>query len=35
LSDEQIDLLEQLAKVEGKEIRGERGVLHRVRDLFG
>ncbi len=35
LTDEQIELLRQLAKVEGKEIRGERGVLHRVRDLFG
>ena len=35
LSDEQIELLEQLARAEGKEIRGERGVLHRVRDLFG
>ena len=35
LSDDQIELIEQLAKAEGREIRGERGVLHRVRDLFG
>ena len=35
LTDEQIELLEQLAKSEGKEIRGDRSVLHRVRDLFG
>lgn len=35
LTDEQVELLRQLAEAEGKEIRGERGVLNRVRDLFG
>jgi molecular chaperone DnaJ len=35
LSDSEIDLLRQLAEVEGKEVREDRGVLNRVRDLFG
>ena len=35
LSDTQIDLLRQLAEAEGKEVREDRGVLNRVRDLFG
>ena len=35
LSDEQLDLLRQLAETEGKAVRGERRVLDRVRDLFG
>ncbi len=35
LSEEQVDLLRRLAESEGKEVRGERRVLDRVRDLFG
>jgi molecular chaperone DnaJ len=35
LTNEQIELLRQLAEAEGKEIQGDRSVLHRVRDLFG
>ena len=35
LSDEQVELLRQLAEAEGKQVRQDRGVLNRVRDLFG
>ena len=35
LSDAEIELLRQLAEAEGKEVRQDRGVLNRVRDLFG
>ena len=35
LSSEQIELLRELAEAEGKDVHEERGVLHRVRDLFG
>ena len=35
LSDEQIELLRRLAELEGKEVKGDRGVIGRVRDLFG
>ena len=35
LSPEQIDLLRQLAEVEGSEVREGRGVLGKVKDLFG
>ncbi len=35
LSDEHLDLVRQLAEIEGSEVRGERRVLDRVRDLFG
>ena len=35
LSETEIELLRQLAEAEGKEVREDRGVLNRVRDLFG
>jgi len=35
LNDEQRDLLRKLAELEGRPVKEERGVLHRVRDLFG
>ncbi len=35
LSDEELDLLRQLAEASGQEIREDKGVLNRVRDLFG
>jgi molecular chaperone DnaJ len=35
LSDEQRELLRKLAELEGRPVKEERGVLHRVRDLFG
>ncbi|MEE8278145.1 MAG: molecular chaperone DnaJ [Thermoanaerobaculia bacterium] len=35
LSEEHLDLLRRLAESEGKEVRGERRVFDRVRDLFG
>ena len=35
LSEEQQDLLRALAELDGTEVRGERRVLDRVRDLFG
>lgn len=35
LSDEHRELLERLAEIEGLPAKGERGVLDRVRDLFG
>jgi molecular chaperone DnaJ len=35
LSDTEVDLLRQLAEAQGKEVRADRGVLNRVRDLFG
>ncbi len=35
LSAEQIDLLRQLAEAEGSEVREGRGVLGKVKDLFG
>lgn len=35
LSETEIEILRQLAEAQGKEVRGERGVLNRVRDLFG
>ena len=35
LSEVEIDLLRQLAEEEGKQVREDRGVLNRVRDLFG
>ena len=35
LSDAELDLLRQLAEVQGKEVREDRGVLNRVKDLFG
>ncbi len=34
-SDEQLELLRQLAELEGADVREERRVLDRVRDLFG
>ena len=35
LSEEQLDQLRMLAELEGSEVRGEKKVLDRVRDLFG
>ncbi len=35
LSAEQVDLLRQLAESEGSEVREDRGVLGKVKDLFG
>jgi len=35
LSEEQLELLRRLAEIEGKEVKSERGVIGRVRDLFG
>ncbi len=35
LDDEQRDLLRKLAGLEGRPVKEDRGVLHRVRDLFG
>jgi molecular chaperone DnaJ len=35
LSEEQLELLRRLAELEGNEVKGERGVIGRVRDLFG
>jgi molecular chaperone DnaJ len=35
LSEEYLEALRQLAEVEGTEVRGEKGVFHRVKDLFG
>jgi molecular chaperone DnaJ len=35
LSEEQQDILRQLAEVEGRPVKGDRKVLDRVRDLFG
>lgn len=35
LSDEQVDLLRQLAEAEGSEVREGKSVLGRVKDLFG
>ena len=35
LSEEQVELLRRLAELEGHEVKGERGVIGRVRDLFG
>ena len=35
LTDEQRELLEKLAELEGSPVKSERGVLDRVRDLFG
>ena len=35
LDDEQRELLRKLAEQEGRPVKEERGVLHRVRDLFG
>ena len=35
LSEEQLELLRRLAEIEGTEVKGERGVIGRVRDLFG
>ena len=35
LDDEQRELLRRLAELEGRPVKEERGVLHRVRDLFG
>lgn len=35
LSENEVELLRQLAEAEGKEVREDRGVLNRVRDLFG
>ena len=35
LSEEQEELLRRLAELEGKEVKGERGMIGRVRDLFG
>lgn len=35
VSDEQRELLRKLAELEGRPVKEERGVLHRVRDLFG
>lgn len=35
LSETEIELLKQLAEEEGSEVREDRGVLNRVRDLFG
>jgi molecular chaperone DnaJ len=35
LSEEQIELLQKLAELDGVEVRQDRGVLGRVKDLFG
>jgi molecular chaperone DnaJ len=35
IDDEQRALLEKLAELEGQSVKSERGVLDRVRDLFG
>ena len=35
LSDEQLDQLRRLADLEGSDVRGDKKVLDRVRDLFG
>ncbi len=35
LSDIEVELLRQLAEEEGKQVREDRGVFNRVRDLFG
>jgi molecular chaperone DnaJ len=35
LSEEQRELLRRLAEIDGKEVKSERGVIGRVRDLFG
>ena len=35
LSSEQLELLRRLAELDGREVRTERGVLGRVKDLFG
>ncbi len=35
LDDEQREMLRKLADLEGRPVKEERGVLHRVRDLFG
>lgn len=35
LSEEHLELLRRLAELEGNEVKGERGVIGRVRDLFG
>ena len=35
VTDEQRELLRKLAELEGRPVKEERGVLHRVRDLFG
>ncbi len=35
LSDEERELLKRLAELEGQTVKEERGVLERVRDLFG
>lgn len=35
LSEEHLEQLRRLAEIEGSEVRGERRVLDRVRDLFG
>lgn len=35
LDDEQRELLRKLAELEGRPVKEERGVLNRVRDLFG
>jgi len=35
LSEEQVELLRRLAEIDGDEVKGERGVIGRVRDLFG
>lgn len=35
LTEEQQDLMRQLAELDGKAVRGEKRVLDRVRDLFG
>ncbi len=35
LSEEQLDQLRALAELEGSEVRGDKRVLERVRDLFG
>lgn len=35
LSEEEVEVLRRLAEIEGKEVKTDRGVLNRVRDLFG
>lgn len=35
LSSEQVDLLRQLAQAEGSEVKEDKGVLGKVKDLFG
>lgn len=35
LADEELRLLRQLADVQGEEVRADKGVLDRVKDLFG